>query len=231
MSLTLDDALDSLAAKFCGACGEGLPSPGDQCAACGALPVVTRTELAEALAEPGALAKAEAAELRAEAERLRDQMMARLREADRVMHLGSLRNARDRAQAALEDAHDRKRHAEGVLREAKRAVEVAAGPLHEAYELHHKAEQDEEAARRLGKGPAAEAEALDKLTARATILARYREPMQEAMAAQEAAEALAGTAAVDVKAAEEARDAAAWGCEHPGYAPLGGRRSTFPRMR
>ena len=32
--LTMDDALDSLAAKYCGECGEGLPIPGDQCGQC-----------------------------------------------------------------------------------------------------------------------------------------------------------------------------------------------------
>ena len=82
--LTMDEALDSLGAKFCGKCAAKLPVVGGQCPKCGALPAVTRTELAEALAEPGALAKAEADELRAEAERLRDEMMAKLREADRV---------------------------------------------------------------------------------------------------------------------------------------------------
>ena len=67
--LTMDEALDSLGAKFCGQCAAKLPVVGGQCAGCGALPAVTRNELADALSEPGALAKAEAAELRAEAER------------------------------------------------------------------------------------------------------------------------------------------------------------------
>ena len=71
--LTMDEALDSLGAKFCTSCAAKLPSPGDQCPACGAIPAVTRTELADALSEPGALAKAEAVELRAEAKRLRDE--------------------------------------------------------------------------------------------------------------------------------------------------------------
>ncbi len=48
------------------------------------------------------------------------------------------------------------------------------------------------------------------------------------MAVQEAAQALAGAAAADVKAAEEARDAAAWGCEHPGYVPLGAETVNIP---
>ena len=149
--LTLDDALDRLAAKFCGQCAAKLPVAGDQCPACGALPAVTRTELAEALAEPGALAKAEADELRAEAERLRDESVAVSCAADRVLHLSSLLNARDRAQAALEDAHERQRQAAGALREAENAEAAAAGPAREAYASHHRAVQDEEAARRLGK--------------------------------------------------------------------------------
>ena len=134
--LTMDEALDSLGAKFCGECAAKLPVAGGQCPACGALPAVTRTELADALAEPGALAKAEAAERRAEAERLRDEMMAKLREADRVQHVSALRNARDRAQDALEDAHDRQRQADSALREAQKAEAAAAAPMREAYELH-----------------------------------------------------------------------------------------------
>ena len=220
--LTMDEALDSLGAKFCGQCAAKLPVAGDQCPACGALPAVTRTELAEALAEPGALAEAEAKDLRAEAERLRDEAVSKSRAADRVLHLSSLLNARDRAQAALESAHERQRQAAGALREAEKAEAASAGPAQEAYANHHRAVLDEEAARRLGKGPTAEAEALDKLTVRAAVLARYQAPLQEATAARQEAEALAEPAAGDVKAAEEARDQAVWGYEHPGYIPLSG---------
>ena len=228
LMLTMDDALDSLGAKFCGQCAAKLPVAGDQCPTCGALPAVTRNELAEALAEPGALAKAEADELRAEAERLRDEMMAKLREADRVEHVSSLRNARDRAQDALEDAHERQRQADSALREAQKAEEAAAAPMREAYDLHRKAEQDEEAARRLGKGPAAEMEALGRLNAAATVLARYQAPLHEATAAKETAQALADDAVMGVQAAEEARDAAVWGYEHPGYIPLSGETVNIP---
>ena len=226
--LTMDEALDSLGAKYCGQCAGKLPVAGGQCPACGALPAVTRTELADALAEPGALAKAEAAERRAEAERLRDEMMAKLREADRVEHVSALRNARDRAQDALEDAHDRQRQADSALREAEKAEAAAAAPMREAYDLHRQAEQDEEAARRLGKGPAAEMETLGRLNAATAVLARYQAPLQEATAAKETAQALADDAEMDVQAAEEARDAAVWGCEHPGYIPLSGETTTIP---
>ena len=51
--LTMNDALDRLGAKFCTACAAKLPVVGGQCPACGALPAVTRTELADALSEPG----------------------------------------------------------------------------------------------------------------------------------------------------------------------------------
>jgi hypothetical protein len=177
--LTMDDALDRLAAKFCGQCAAKLPVAGDQCPACGALPVTTRHELAEALAEPGALAEAEAKDLRAEAERLRDESVSKSRAADRVLHLSSLLNARDRAQAALEDAHERQRQADGVLREAQEAEAAAAAPMREAYENHRKAAQAEEAARRLGKGPTAEMEALGRLNAAAAVLARYQAPCRK----------------------------------------------------
>ena len=226
--LTLDDALDRLGAKFCGQCAAKLPEPGGQCPACGALPAVTRTELADALSEPGALAQAEADELRASAARHREQMMADLREADRVLHAAALRNARDRAQTALEDAHERQRQADAAVREAGKAEAAASAPMREAYELHRKAEQDEEAARRFAKGPAAEIEALGRLNAAAAVLARYQAPLHEATAARETAQALADDAVMNVHAAEEARDAAVWGCEHPGYVPLSGDTVNIP---
>ena len=155
-------------------------------------------------------------------------MMAKLREADRVLHVASLRNARDRAQDALEDAHERQRQAGSALREAQKAEEAAAAPMREAYDLHRKAEQDEEAARRFAKGPAAEIEALGRLNAAAAVLARYQAPLHEATAAKETAQALADDAVMGVQAAEEARDAAVWGCEHPGYVPLSGDTVNIP---
>ena len=100
--------------------------------------------------------------------------------------------------------------------------------MREAYDLHRKAEQDEEAARRLGKGPAAEMEALGRLNAAAAVLARYQAPLQEATAAKETAQALADDAVMGVQAAEEARDAAVWGYEHPGYIPLSGETVNIP---
>ena len=166
--------------------------------------------------------------MQAEAVRLRDEMMTKLREADRVLHVSRLRNARDRAQAALEDAHERQRQADAALREAEKAEAAAAAPMREAYELHRQAAQDEEAARRFGKGVEAETDALYKLDAAARVLERYRVPLQEADAAKETAQALADAAAADVQAAEEARDAAVWGCEHPGYVPLTGETVNIP---
>ncbi len=226
--LTMDEVLDRLGAKFCRQCAAKLPVAGGQCAACGAVPDKTRHELAGQLSEPMALAQAEVDELRASAARHRDQMMADLREADRVLHVAALLAARDRAQAALEEAHERQRQADGVLREAEKAEEEAAAPMREAYELHHKAEQDEEAARRFGKGPAAEIEALGRLNAATAVLARYQAPLHEATVAKDTAQALADDAVMGVQAAEEARDAAVWGHEHPGYVPLSGETVNIP---
>ncbi len=48
MTFALDEALDRLAAKHCTQCAAKLPIPGGQCPECGAIPVVTRTELADA---------------------------------------------------------------------------------------------------------------------------------------------------------------------------------------
>ena len=224
--LSLEDALEQLAQKHCGQCAARLPAAGQRCSKCGAVPFVTRHELAAQLAEPGALAQAEAGELRAEAARLRDEAVAKFREADRVLHLSSLRSARDRAQDALEDAHGRLRDAHEAAGHAGTAEAAAAEPAREAYEQHRKAAQDEEAARRFGLGPAAEAEAADKLTVRATVLARYQGPLQAAMTAKLEAEQAAAAAAETVQAAEEARDQAVRAHEHPAHIPLSGETVT-----
>ena len=71
-------------------------------------------------------------------------------------------------------------------------------------------------------------ETLGRLNAAAAVLARYQVPLQEATAAKETAQALADDAEMDVQAAEEARDAAVWGCEHPGYIPLSGETVNIP---
>ncbi len=102
------------------------------------------------------------------------------------------------------------------------------GPHAGGYELHRKAAQDEEAARRFAKGPAAEVEALGRLNAATAVLARYQAPLHEATAGRETARALADDAIMNVQAAEEARDAAVWGCEHPGHVPLSGETANIP---
>ena len=48
--------------------------------------------------------------------------------AVRVLHVASLLVARDRAQAALEEALERAKHAAGAVREAERAEDAAAKP-------------------------------------------------------------------------------------------------------
>ncbi len=85
----------------------------------------------------------------------------------------------DRAQAALEDAQQRQRQADGTLREAQKAGEAAAAPMREAYENHRKAAQAEEAARRFAKGPAAGMETLGRLNAAAAVPARYQAPCRK----------------------------------------------------
>lgn len=82
----------------------------------------------------------------------------------------------------------------------------------------------------MGKGPAEETAAGIALAMAARTLARYEEPMREAMAAREAAQVLADDAYMGVKAAEEARDAAAWACEHPGLIPLSGETARIPAV-
>ena len=71
-------------------------------------------------------------------------------------------------------------------------------------------------------------EALGRLNAAAAVLARYQAPLQEATAAKETAQALADDAVMNVQAAEEARDAAVWGHEHPGLHPADRRYRQHP---
>ena len=130
MALTFDEALDTLGAKFCGACGNALDPPGSQCSGCGHLPAVTRPELAEILeAEPGSPARIEADQLRAEAADLMEQVEDKLREADQVLHADGLARARDYAQGVLEAALGERKQAAAVLEQAADAEAVTAAPV------------------------------------------------------------------------------------------------------
>ena len=61
------------------------------------------------------------------------------------------------------------------------------------------------------------------------VLTRYQGVLQQAMAAKQEAEALAGAAAAEVQAAEETRDRAVWAHEHPRRpVPLSGDTVNIP---
>ena len=80
MTLTMDEAVDLLCPKACTQCGERLPRPGEECAACGELPGLLRDEAAEQLARPGELARMQAEHHRDEAQRLLAEQVEQLLE-------------------------------------------------------------------------------------------------------------------------------------------------------
>lgn len=219
--MTQEETLDALGAKFCHACGMRLPSPGDQCAGCGALPTVTRAELAAALtAEPGLPACKQAEALRGEAADLMAGAVGKLREADQVLHVDALSRAADYAQGVLEAAIGERKQAGVLLSQAEDAEAEAAGPLAEAYQVHQAAALAEEAARRLGRGPGAEAETLIRLNAAVDVLGRYKAAAQATAEVRVAAEAVVAAADAKVAAAEAARDTAAAAAAEPGRARM-----------
>ena len=221
MALTFDEALDTLGAKFCGACGNALDPPGSQCSGCGHLPAVTRPELAEILeAEPGSPARIEADQLRAEAADLMEQVEDKLREADQVLHADGLARARDYAQGVLEAALGERKQAAAVLEQAADAEAVTAAPVADAYQNHQAALAAEEAARRMRHGAGAETEAAMRVEKAAAVLARYKEPARAAAEARKAAEEVLAVADAKVAAAEVVRDTAAAAVASPCRAPM-----------
>ncbi len=208
MTLTMSQALDAQLNRHCCECAAELPVRGAQCGACGALPGVTRAELEESLSEPGQLTVIEARQLIEEGREFQQEARARFAEAQRLQAVAVAEADRAAAQGRLESALGELKHAEGALRKAEQAEADAAGPLHEAYENHRQAIRAEEAARRLRQGPAAETEALARLTAATDVLARYQAPAREATGRREAAETVVASAEAAVAAGEDARDRA-----------------------
>ena len=217
---TLEDALDYLAPKHCGACGESLDPPGSPCAACGMLPKVTRPELAEQLlAEPGHIARIEGerqdAEAVAEARRLRAEAAERIAEAERLFRAADatdyravLRRRRDAAEGAFQAAVGMRQQLAAEFAQAVVDEEAAHEPLADAFAIHKAAEEAEETARRMRTGPLAETEALVRLDAAAKVLARHREEARGASRAREVAEAALRVAGQNLNECEDDRAAA-----------------------
>lgn len=203
---TLDDLLDRVCSKFCGACGEVLDPPGSQCGGCGALPRETRQEAAERLmSEPDAVDAAEAWRIRKEAMGMIATSFRLLRDADAEEHRSVLRKARDAAEERLGAARAPLEAAETAREIAVQAEEFAAGPFSDAYQVHQRAVTAADEARRLRKGAEAEVEAGIRLEKAAGVMARYRDEAHAATTARQAAEA--AVAAIEADIAERSREA------------------------
>ena len=225
--MTIDDLLDTVLARCCSECGTELPERGGQCQACGALPAETRPEAEERLRDdPDAFtsvarkaARAEAARLREEAAGLQAQMRAKFAAADRAVYMAELELTADAAGRELTAARAAEQRAAEALRAARSAEDDAAAELADAAQLHRTAQRDEEAARRLRKGPRAEVDAKLRLDAAQEVLGRYQAAHGSLAAAREHARrqlAAAGAAAASCESALEAARAAA---ASPGYIP------------
>ena len=210
MPMNLDEALDTIAAKFCNQCGDPLDPPGSQCAGCGALPGTTRPELEDFLtAEPGSVARVEADQLREEAQRMLDQAEVMFRRADAVLHADALSRVCAVTQGKLEAALGERKQAAARAEDAAVAEQALRKPLAEAYQHRQDAAQAEETARRMRHGAQAETDALVRLNATAEVLKRYQDDAHEAAQGARAAEEVLAAADARVEACELDRDQAA----------------------
>ena len=217
---TISEAQAYLLARSCAECGTALPSPGDPCPACGALPEVTGPELAEHLDGPRALAAVQARKLRAEASALQDAMLSKHLEADRVLHLAALEERRNRAQAEMEVAVAQRRERTAPLKSAQKAEAKALAALTDARAEHADLARAEETARRMRAGVTAESEAALRLRLATDVLARYQREHSEAAAVREAAQRDLDAAAERVSQMEQARDTVARAVAEPGRVPI-----------
>ena len=218
---TLEDLLDATCDKYCGECSEPLVPPGSECPECGGLPAETRQEAAERLAgEPGAITLAEAARLREVAAGYLVAAEQVFREADAMEYRFELRGQRDQAQELLKEAADARERAVSALDGAVRAEQATAKPVADALRNHERAVKAEEKARRLRMGAETETEAAVRLSAAATVLARYQAKAVTGVRAREAAELAVMQAEQEVREREEARDRAQILLDRHAHVPL-----------
>ena len=127
MTLTMDEAIDQICPKACTQCGEDLAAararnapPAGNCPACCA------TRPPSSWPGPGELARMQAEHHRQEAQRLLGEQVEQLLEADRVLHVDQLRQARSRAEDELTAGIARRDQAEAALKDPRREEERAA---------------------------------------------------------------------------------------------------------
>jgi hypothetical protein len=215
MLLSLEEVIDRICPGECPACSAELPQPGVECSQCGELPAKLRQEAAEELAVPGALAAKQAELLRAEAERLRDEQIAVLAEADRVLFLDQLRQHLDRAEADLTAALARRDQAEARVPGLEKAEQRAARDLAETTQVRGDYARLQQRAERYRQGTRAVVEARRRLELGDEEVAVKQAALAAATEARKQAEATLAAADEETGRLARLRDRAAWRLEHP----------------
>jgi hypothetical protein len=219
VTVTVDQLLGALLGKFCEACGEALPAPGEQCAACGALPQITRAEATERLAQPGAAAAVQAAQLRQEAQQEWERLRGLLRQADMLEHTAGLEAKHDEVASRLPAARKEAHRAEREARRAHGREREAAGRAEDSRVNFTRCADAEEAARRTGASAAVRTDALMRVNAAAPVLEADQATHRAATTERERADQALTTACARVSALEDELAAAQQAVDNPGRAP------------
>jgi len=215
-TLTLDEVIDQVCPKFCGACAAELPRPGEECASCGELPSLLRREAAEQLAAPGELARKQAEHHRAEAKRLLGEQADELLAADQALYLDQLRQARDRAADELTAAVARRDQAEAALKTCRSAEARAGRERAEADGARQEFDLEARRAERYKKGTKAIVLARQAVALADDELAGKNTALTAAQDARRRAEDVFGAAAAEVTRLTAVRDAAEARVTRPG---------------
>jgi hypothetical protein len=215
MTLTLDEVIDRICPAACAACGAELPRPGEECGACGELPGLLRAEAAGQLAAPGALAAKQAELCRLEAEKLRDDWIGKLVQADGLVRLGQLQQAAAAAENELTAATARRDQTEAAVTGPAAAEIRAAGDLAAADTARRDFDLKLRKAQRHKRDVATIVEARRALELAGEEHTARQAALQAATSAREQAEAALAAADLDAGRALRLRDSAAWRLEHP----------------
>jgi hypothetical protein len=219
VTVTVEELLGELLPRFCEACGEGLPAPGEQCGTCGTLPQVTRAEAEQRLAQPGAVAAVRAAQLRQEVQRERERLRGLLRQADLTEHVARLEAARGEVAARLPAARELAARAKHESKRAHGREREAARRAEDSRVNFKRCADAEEAARRTGAGAAIRTEALMRMNAAAPVLEADQAAHRGATSERERAEQALTAARAHASALEEELAAAQRAVDEPGRAP------------